>query len=91
MDMTHSMTHDDHSARLCLLHERVTLCPTDLAARCELAECLEAAGAAEDALLQWQQVLAHDPNSLKAWEGVARCRSGAADPASPGQENRQRH
>ena len=82
--MAHSMTHDDHSAsaRLRRLRDAATLCPADLAVRCELAECLEAEGAAADALLQWQQVLAYDPNNLKAWEGVARCRSGAPDPAN---------
>ncbi len=84
------MTYDDHSARLRRLHESVALCPTDLAARCELAECLEAEGAPDDALRQWQQVLAHDPNNLNAWEGVARCRQGAPDTATL-RADHQRH
>lgn len=84
------MTHDDRAARLRRLHEAATLCPTDLAVRCELAECLEAEGAAGDARLQWQQVLAQDPNNLQAWEGIARCRSGVPDTASLRMDN-QRH
>lgn len=88
--MAHSMTHDDHSARLSRLRDAATLCPTDLAVRCELAECLEAEGATDDALIQWQQVLSHDPNNLKAWEGVARCRSGAPDTAPLRGDHRRR-
>lgn len=84
------MTYDDSSARLRRLHESVALCPTDLAVRCELAECLEAEGATDDALLQWQQVLAYDPNNLKAWEGGARCRQCAPDTASLRVDHRRR-
>nr|MBI3611937.1 hypothetical protein [Nitrospirota bacterium] len=84
------MTYNDYSTRRRRLHESVALCPTDLAARCELAECLEAEGATDDALLQWQQVLAHNPNSLKAWEGMARCRAGAPNTAHPSVYNQRR-
>ena len=84
------MTYDDYSTRLRRLHEGVALCPTDLAVRCELAECLEAEGATDDALIQWRQVLSHDPNNLKAWEGVARCRSGAPDTANLSIDRRRR-
>ncbi len=55
------------------LQEALSLCPTDIAARCELAALLERLGQPEEALFNWKAVLACDPNSLQAREGVARC------------------
>lgn len=61
-------------ARLTRLQETLTLCPTDILAREELAAMLETLEQHEEALFNWKAVLACDPNSLKAREGVARCR-----------------
>lgn len=60
-------------ARLTRLQEALTACPTDLLSRCELAAILERLEQHEEALFNWKAVLACDPNSLKAREGVARC------------------
>lgn len=64
------------------LQERLTACPTDVLARCELASVLEELGHLEKAAMNWEQVLARDTNNLKAWEGLARCRNHSALPAS---------
>jgi hypothetical protein len=61
-------------ARLTGLQETLTLCPTDILAREELAAMLERLEQHEEALFNWKAVLACDPNNLKAREGVARCR-----------------
>jgi hypothetical protein len=60
--------------RLARLENSLTLCPTDILARCELAVLLERLGQQEEALFNWKAVLANDPNNLKAREGLDRCR-----------------
>lgn len=70
----------DWVVRLTSLQEILTLCPADLAARGDLAALLERLGQHEEALFNWQAVLACDPNSLKAREGVARCRRRTGQP-----------
>jgi len=61
-------------ARLTQLQHSLTLCPTDILTRCELAASLEQVERHEEALFHWKAVLACDPNNLKAREGLARCR-----------------
>ena len=53
---------------------------SDILARSELATLLEQLGQPEEALCNWNAVLACDPNSLKAREGVARCRQRTGQP-----------
>ncbi|MBI5315015.1 MAG: hypothetical protein HZB34_03500 [Nitrospirae bacterium] len=64
---------EDWLARLIRLQDALTLCPTDITSRCELAALLEALGQPEEALVNWKAVLNTDSNSLKAREGMARC------------------
>jgi tetratricopeptide (TPR) repeat protein len=61
--------------RLTELQQLIEVCPTDLLARCDMASLLEELGQHEEALFHWKAVLAADPNSLKAREGLSRCRS----------------
>jgi cytochrome c-type biogenesis protein CcmH/NrfG len=67
-------------ARIGLLQDALAVCPTDVLARCDLAMLLEKLGQPEEALCNWNAVLACDPNSLKAREGVARCRQRTGRP-----------
>ncbi len=69
---------EERTLRLRRLHDAVAVCPTDVRVRCELATLLEELGQPEEALGHWKAVLARDPNHLKAWEGVARCREELA-------------
>lgn len=57
------------------LQELLAICPADVMARCEVAQLLENLGNKELALRTWKEVLRFDPNNLKAWEGIARCRT----------------
>jgi len=67
-------------ARIGRLQDALAICPTDILARCELAMLLEKLGQPEEALFNWNAVLACDPNSLNAREGVARCRQRTGRP-----------
>lgn len=67
-------------ARLAQLSDLLTLCPTDILARCELAGLLELLEQHEEALFNWKAVLACDPNNLKAREGLVRCRQQTGRP-----------
>ena len=67
-------------ARISRLQDTLTVCPTDVLARCELATLLEKLEQPEEALVHWQVVLSCDSNSLNAREGVARCRLQAGRP-----------
>ena len=60
--------------RLTRLQETLAVCPTDILARSELATLLEQLDQPEEALFNWNAVLACNPNNLTAREGVARCR-----------------
>ena len=71
---------EDWVARLTRLQELLTACPTDILSRCELAAILERLEQNEEALFNWKAVLACDPNSLKAREGVVRCRQRTGRP-----------
>ncbi len=71
---------NDWLARLAQLQHTLTLCPTDVQTRCELATLLERVEQYEEALVHWKTVLAHDQNHLKAREGVARCGPGSGRP-----------
>lgn len=71
---------EDWVAQLIRLQDKLTVCPTDINSRCELALLLEALGQPEEALFNWKAVLNTDPNSLKAREGVARCHRQAGRP-----------
>jgi hypothetical protein len=63
-----------------LLQTRLTDCPTDTLTRCALASLMEELGQPEEALCHWNAVLVCDPDSLKAREGVARCRERIGRP-----------
>ena len=67
-------------ARIGRLQDALEVCPADILARSELATLLEQLGKPEEALFNWNAVLACDPNSLKAREGVARCRQRTGRP-----------
>ncbi len=73
-----SSTTEERQSQLQRLQETVTVCPTDLGTRCELATLLEKLGQPVEALCHWKAVLACNPNHLEAWEGVARCREKLA-------------
>lgn len=64
---------DEWLGHLAQLQHSLTLCPADVQTRCQLAALLERLEQYEEALLNWNAVLARDPNHLKAREGVARC------------------
>lgn len=71
-----SLNANEWTQRVWRLHDALKICPTDLNARCDLAMLLEELGELEGALFNWRQTLAYDPNNLKAWEGIGRCREG---------------
>ena len=70
----HYVSSEEWIARISRLQDTLTVCPTDVLARCELATLLEKLEQPEEALVHWQVVLSCDSNSLNAREGVARCR-----------------
>ncbi len=71
---------EDWIARIGRLQDALAVCPTDILARSELAALLEQLGQPEEALCNWNAILACDPNSLNAREGVARCRQRTGRP-----------
>jgi cytochrome c-type biogenesis protein CcmH/NrfG len=73
-------SNDEWVAELIRLQDALTLCPADLLTRCELAVMLEQLDQHEEALFHWKAVLACNPNSLTAREGVARCRRRTGQP-----------
>lgn len=74
------VSSEDWIARIGRLQDALAICPADISVRCELATLLEQLGQPEEALCNWNAVLACDPNSLKAREGVARCRQRTGRP-----------
>ncbi|MEQ1794996.1 MAG: hypothetical protein ABL970_12480 [Nitrospira sp.] len=74
------MSNEPWIARLNELQKLLTVCPTDLLTRCELALLLERLDQHEEAHFNWKAVLEADPNNLKAREGIARCRSRTGRP-----------
>ena len=74
------MLNESWMVRLAELQELLTVCPTDLAARCDLALLLERLDQHEEAQFNWKAVLDSDPNNLKAREGIARCRRRTGRP-----------
>ena len=70
-------SNEEWFTRLTRLQETLAVCPTDILARSELATLLEQLDQPEEALFNWNAVLACNPNDLKAREGVARCRRRA--------------
>ena len=73
-------TSEEWIARIGRLQDALAVCPADILARCELATLLEKLEQPEEALCNWHAVLDCDPNSLKAREGVARCRQRPGRP-----------
>jgi hypothetical protein len=71
---------EDWVARVTQLRRLLTLCPTDIVTRCDLAFLLERLEQHEEALFNWKAVLACDPNNLKAREGLVRCRQWVGRP-----------
>ena len=71
---------EDWVAQITRLQEALTAYPTDILSRCQLATILETLGQHEEALFNWNAVLARDANSLKAREGVVRCRQRTGRP-----------
>jgi hypothetical protein len=78
----HHVPNEEWIARIGELQNVLSVCPTDILAGSELATLLEQLGQLEEALCHWNMVLARDPNSLNAREGVARCRM--SHPLQPG-------
>jgi tetratricopeptide (TPR) repeat protein len=74
------MPNESRIDRLTELHKLLAVCPTDIYARCDLASLLEELGQYEKALFNWKAVVASDPNNLKAWEGMTRCRNRTGRP-----------
>jgi cytochrome c-type biogenesis protein CcmH/NrfG len=70
----HHASSEERITRVGELQDVLAVCPTDILAGSELATLLEQMGLLEEALCRWKGVLACDPNSLNAREGVARCR-----------------
>jgi cytochrome c-type biogenesis protein CcmH/NrfG len=77
---THHASSEEWIARIGRLQDTLAVCPTDILARSDLAMLLEQLGQPEEALCNWHAVLDCDPNSLKAREGVARCRQRPGRP-----------
>ena len=71
---------EERISRIGRLQNALAVCPADILASSELATLLEQLGQPEEALCHWNAVLACDPNSLKAREGVARCRPRSGRP-----------
>ena len=69
------MLNEPWVARLAELQKLLTVCPTDLLARCDLALLLERLDQYEEAHFNWKAVLDTDPNNLKAREGMSRWQS----------------
>jgi len=67
-------SNEEWIGRITQLQETLAVCSTDIAARSELAKLLERLDQPEDALLNWNAILACNPNNLQAREGAARCR-----------------
>jgi tetratricopeptide (TPR) repeat protein len=67
-------------ARIGQLQDALAVCPANILASSELATLFEQLGQPEEALCHWNAVLACDPNSLNAREGVARCRQLSGQP-----------
>jgi len=65
---------EEQKARIRQLQKSLAACPVDILVRYELATLQEEIGQPVEALFNWRAVLARDPNSLKAREGVVRCR-----------------
>lgn len=78
-------SNDEWLAQLIRLQDALTLCPADILTRCELAVMLEQLEQHEEALFHWKAVLACNPNSLTAREGVARCRRRTGQPLQSNQ------
>jgi len=76
---------EDWISRIGRLQDALAICPTDILARSELATLLEQLGQPEEALFNWNAVLACDSNSLTAREGVARCRRRTGRPLQSAQ------
>ena len=72
----HHALNEEWITRIGQLQDVLAICPSDILAGSELAILLEQLGQLEEALCYWKAVLACDPNSLNAREGVARCRMG---------------
>ncbi len=70
----HNPSNQEWITRLTRLQEMLAVCPTDISTRSELATLLEQLDQPEEALFNWNAVLACNPNYLKAREGAARCR-----------------
>jgi hypothetical protein len=71
---------NESTDRLAELQKLLAVCPADVMARCDLALLLEHMHMHDEALFHWKAVLDFDPNSLKAREGVTRCRTRPGQP-----------
>ena len=67
-------SNEEWIIRISQLQETLAVGPADVAARSELATLLEQLDQPDEALLNWNMILACNPNNLQAREGVARCR-----------------
>lgn len=69
-----SLAAEERKARILQLQDALAVCPVDILARYALATLLEENGQPDEALFNWRAILASNPNSLRAREGVVRCR-----------------
>jgi len=76
----HNPSNEEWITRITRLQETLAVCPADISARSELATLLEQLDQPEEALLNWNTILACNPNNLNAREGVARCRRRTGRP-----------
>lgn len=76
-------SNEELITRVTRLQETLTVCPTNISARSELATLLEQLDKPEEALLNWNAILAFNPNNLKVREGVARCQRLTGGLSSP--------
>lgn len=71
---------NEASERLAALERLLAVSPANVLARSDLASVLEQLDLHDEALFHWKTVLEFDPNSLKAREGVIRCRNRTGPP-----------
>jgi cytochrome c-type biogenesis protein CcmH/NrfG len=67
-------SNEEWIIRISQLQETLAVGPADIEARSELATLLEQLDQPDEALRNWNAILACNPNNLQAREGVARCR-----------------
>jgi cytochrome c-type biogenesis protein CcmH/NrfG len=81
-------SYEEWIIRISQLQETLAVGPAEIAARSELATLLEQLDQPEEALLNWNAILASNHNNLNARERVARCRRRMGRPLKSNRSNR---